>query len=70
MMKVYFINDAKKQLIHSPIQIVVGVGGAQFSPWLNSKDSGDTYPEPPATTADCSRLTSQSSSTSLLWSRQ
>ena len=59
MMKVSFINDAKKQFIHSPIQIVVGVGGTQFSPLLNSKDSGDTYPEPPATIADCSRLTSQ-----------
>ena len=29
MMKVSFINDAKKQFSHSPIQIVVGVCGTQ-----------------------------------------
>ena len=56
-MKISLINDAKKQLIHSPIQIVVDVGGTQFRPVLSSKDSVDTYPEPPATIADCSLLT-------------
>ena len=62
MTKVSVINDAKKQYINSPIQVVVNVGGTHFNPLLHSKDSADgcdTYPEPPATIADCSLLTTQ-----------
>ena len=57
MTKVSFINDAKKQYIHSPIQTVVNLAETLMSPLLNSKENA-CHPEPPATIADCSHLTS------------
>jgi hypothetical protein len=59
MTKVSIVNDAKKQYIHSPIQTVVNVGDTLFSPLLHSTGNKECYPEPPATIADCSHLTSQ-----------
>ena len=59
MTKVSINNDAKKQYIHAPIQTVVNVSDTVFSPLLNSKDTKDCYPEPPATIADCANLTNQ-----------
>ena len=61
----FFINDAKKQHIHSPIQTVVNLAETLFSPLLNSKANA-CYPEPIATIADCSHLTT-SASTSQHW---
>ena len=55
MTKASFINDAKKQYIHSPIQTVVNLAETLFSPLLNSKANA-CYPEPTATIADCSHL--------------
>ena len=59
MTKVSINNDAKKQYIHAPIQTVVNVSDTVFNPLLNSKDTKDCYPEPPATIADCANLTNQ-----------
>ena len=59
MTKVSIVNDAKKQYIHAPIQTVVNVADTHFNPLLNSTGSKSCYPEPPATIADCSNLTSQ-----------
>ena len=59
MTKVSIVNDAKKQYIHAPIQTVVNVSDTVFSPLLNSRDTKDCYPEPPATIADCANLTNQ-----------
>ena len=59
MTKVAIVNDAKKQCIHAPIQTVVNLSDTVFSLLLNSKDTEDCYPEPPATIADCANLTNQ-----------
>ena len=59
MTKVSVVSDAKKQYTHTPIQTIVNVGDTHFAPLLNSKDHGKWHPEPSATIADCSRLTTQ-----------
>ena len=57
MTKVSIVKDAKKDYVHCPIQLVVNVGSTSFRPLLNSGVIGNTYPEPPASIADCSHLT-------------
>ena len=59
MTKVSIVKDAKKDYVHCPIQLVVNVGSTSFSPLLNSSVIGNSYPEPPASIADCSHLTKQ-----------
>ena len=59
MSKVSIVSDARKQYTHTPIQTIVNLGDTHFAPLLNSKDHDKCYPEPSATIADCSRLTTQ-----------
>jgi hypothetical protein len=59
MTKVSIVKEAKKDYVHCPIQLVVNVGSTSFSPLLNSSVIGNSYPEPPASIADCSHLTKQ-----------
>ena len=59
MTKICLINEAKKQYIISPYQVVVGVGNTHLTPVLNTKDHAPINPEPPATIAECSLLRSQ-----------
>ena len=49
----------RDRCIHAPIQTVANLSDTVFSPLLNSKDTKDCYPEPPATIADCANLTNQ-----------
>ena len=59
MTKVSIVGDAKKQYTHTPVQTVVNVGDTRFAPLLNSKDHDKCYPEPSATVAGCSHLSTQ-----------
>ena len=59
MTKVSIVGDAKKQYTHTPIQTIVNVGDTRFAPLLNSKDHDKCYPEPSATVAGCSHLSTQ-----------
>ena len=52
-------TKAKKQYTHTPIQTIVELGTTTFAPLLHSKEHDKCYPEPSATIADCTRVTTQ-----------
>ena len=60
MTKVSFIDDAKKEYIHSPIQIVLNLSDTHTVPVLNNQENA-SYPQTLATIADCLHLMSHQS---------
>ena len=52
MSAVAIVSDAKKQYVHSPIQLTVNLAETNMNPLLNSKNTACQH-QPPAMIADC-----------------